>query len=143
MSLGAGYADREVEQDYTTWLANFAVTLMREYDETTLSLSSELAPSGSAELRKIYGLDLQYRRGLSTNINFTFATRFTISEPVQELILESNENIIIRPGLNYRLSEGWIMEMWYQYFSSQYENSEPINENSIYAGFRYDFGLLD
>ena len=141
MSLGAGYADRRTQQDYKTWLVNVGLTSEREYDVTTLSLTSQLVPSGSIELRKVYALDLRYRREVTENLNFTFDTRVTISDPVRELELERNENLLVRPGATYRLGEAWLMEIWYQYRSNRYIGSDTTLEDSVYLGFRYDTNL--
>jgi hypothetical protein len=141
MSLGMGYADRKIQADYRTWLANISLTNEREYDETTLSFSSQLVPTGSGDLRKIYAFDFQYRRDMSLNLDFTFQTRYTDSESVNELSQERVKYLTVRPGLTYQLDENWFIETWYQYLINRYLTNDPIEENSFYLGIRYDIGL--
>ena len=141
LSLGAGYADRKIEENYTTWLANVGLEYEREYDVTNLTFSSQLVPSSSIELRTLYALDLRYRREITENLDFTFDTRFTISDSVSGIELERNENLLVRPGGTYRLGEAWLLEMWYQYRSNRYIGSDTTTESSVYLGFRYDTNL--
>ena len=143
LSLGVGYADRELEEDYTTWVANARFRSEREYDETSLTLSTELVPTGAAELRMVHALDLLSQREMTLDIEFTFYTRFSRSEPVRELFSVINENLVVRPGLTYQLTETWFLESWYQYRSNRDIGGDTVKENSIYLGFRYDFGLLE
>ena len=141
LSLGAGYADRKIEKNYTTWLANVGLAYEREYDETNLTLSSQLLPSSSIALRILYALDLRYRREITENLDFTFDTRFTLSDPVSGIELERNETFYLRPGVTYRLKERWLMEMWYRYRTNRYIGSDTTTEGTVYLGLKYDMNL--
>lgn len=135
--LGVGYGIREVGENYTTGLLNVGLVSRQEYYSTSLVLSSNLVPSGQADLRQIHALTFVYDHQISENTGFNLNSSLSESFPIDDPDAVRNEVFKFKPGLSYRMARDWYFDTWYLYRSNRNIGREVISANSGYIGIRW------
>jgi len=135
--LGVGYGIREVGENYTTGLLNMGLVSQQEYYSTSLVLSSNLVPSGQADLRQIHALTFVYNHQISENTEFNLNSSLSESFPIDDPDSVRNEVFKIKPGLSYRMARDWYFDTWYLYRSNRNIGRDVISANSGYVGIRW------
>jgi hypothetical protein len=137
LSIGVGYGVREDEDNYTSGLLNASLIFQQEYYSTSLILSSNLVPSGQADLRQVHALTFAYDQQISESIDFNLNASLSESFPIDDPDGVRNEVLTVRPRLSYRMAQDWYFDTWYRYRSNRNFVEDIISENSGYVGIRW------